>query len=394
MLKRRFSVLHLLLAALAAALLTGGGLALALYLGAGSEGLAILQGAALVRQRFAGEYDPEGAAEGALDGLVDSLGDRWSHYLTAQEYQDQVQTRSNAYVGVGITVNREDPEGLYVVAVEPEGPAARAGILPGELITAVDGRSAAGEGQQRAVDAMAGEEGTRVELTVRAPSGGERGVTLTRAHIRTAPGSWEMLEGGVGLITIRNFYTDAAQTFREGVEALTEQGARALVLDVRNDPGGYVDELTEMLDLLLPEGVIFRATDWRGNTTQVESDPACVELPMAVLVNADSYSAAELFAAQLQESAGAAIVGEQTCGKGYSQQTFPLSNGGALLLSTAANTTGGGVSLVERGVELDVPAALGEEQARLLLSGMLEPEQDSQLQAALAWLEGAEERQG
>ena len=195
-----------------------------------------------------------------------------------------------------------------------------------------------------------------------------------------------MLEGSVGLITIRNFYTNAASTFQEAVEALTSQGASALVLDVRNDPGGYVSELTQMLDTLLPEGVIFRTTDWQGNASQVESDAACVDLPMAVLVNADSYSAAELFAAQLQESAGAAIVGEQTSGKGYSQQTYPLVNGGAMLLSSATYTTGGGVSLVGTGVTLDIPAQLGEEESQLLLSGMLEHQRDTQLQAALDWL--------
>ena len=386
MLSKRFSALHLILAALAAALLTGGGLFLALYQSVGSEGLAILQGTALARQVFVGDYDPDAAAEGALDGLVDSLGDRWSHYLTAEEYQAQTQTRSNAYVGIGVTVNRTDERGLYVVSVEPEGPAAQAGLLPGEIITAVDGRSAAGDDQEEVIDSISGQEGTQVELTVLSPDGSTRTVTVTRANIQSSPVVWEMLDGNVGLITIRNFYTNAASTFQEAVEALTSQGASALVLDVRNDPGGYVSELTQMLDTLLPEGVIFRTTDWQGNASQVESDATCVDLPMAVLVNADSYSAAELFAAQLQESAGAAIVGEQTSGKGYSQQTYPLVNGGAMLLSSATYTTGGGVSLVGTGVTLDIPAQLGEEESQLLLSGMLEHQRDTQLQAALDWL--------
>ena len=374
MLNKRFSALHLILAALAAALLTGGGLFLALYQSVGSEGLAILQGTSLARQVFVGDYDPDAAAEGALDGLVDSLGDRWSHYLTAEEYQAQNQTRSNAYVGIGVTVNRTDERGLYVVSVEPEGPAAQAGLLPGEIITAVDGRSAAGDDQEEVIDSISGQEGTQVELTVLSQEGSTRTVTVTRANIQSSPVVWEMLDGNVGLITIRNFYTNAASTFQEAVEALTSQGASALVLDVRNDPGGYVSELTQMLDTLLPEGVIFRTTDWQGNASQVESDAACVELPIVTIVNADTYSAAEFFAAELQEQGVAVIVGEPTSGKGYSQQTFALPHGGAMAISTGAYFTGSGTSLIGTGLTLDREVYLTDEG-------------DAQLEAALDLLE-------
>ena len=143
---------------------------------------------------------------------------------------------------------------------------------------------------------------------------------------------------------------------------------------MRNNGGGYLSQLTSMLDFLLPEGPIFISRDRAGRETVTQSDAACVELPMAVLVNADTYSAAEFFAAELQEREAAVIVGVPTSGKGYSQQTFPLPHGGAMSISTAAYFTGSGISLIGTGLTLD---------AQVELSG----EGDAQLEAALALLE-------
>ena len=173
-----------------------------------------------------------------------------------------------------------------------------------------------------------------------------------------------------------------AQAARE----LEEQGARALIFDMRNNGGGYVGELTKMLDSLLPEGPIFRTRSKNGEEEVVESDGEHIALPMATLVNAGTYSAAEFFAAQLQESVGALIVGEATSGKGYSQQAIPLFNGGALNLSTGRYATGAGVSLIGTGVSLDAELSLTEEKARLLKEGRLPEGEDDQLQSALELL--------
>ena len=147
-----------------------------------------------------------------------------------------------------------------------------------------------------------------------------------------------------------------------------------------------MDELTALLDYLLPEGDIFRSETKAGTKRVVTSDADCVDLPMAVLVNGSTYSAAELFAAQLQEMDRGVIVGEPTFGKGFSQQTFPLLYGGAINLSTARYYTGGGVCLIGTGLTLDREVALTEEQSAALSSGALAPEDDPQLQAAIALL--------
>ena len=174
----------------------------------------------------------------------------------------------------------------------------------------------------------------------------------------------------MGYVRLSNFYTGAADSFRSVVGGLLEQGAESLIIDVRSDPGGYITELENILDYLLPEGPVLTQKPrwWFGMTTQ--SDENCVDVPMVVLVNADTYSAAELLAAQLRESVGAPIVGEVTSGKGYSQVTFPLPNGGGLGISVATYSTGSGHSLIGEGIIPDVELALSEEE-------------DNQLQAAI-----------
>ncbi len=210
---------------------------------------------------------------------------------------------------------------------------------------------------------------------------------MTRRRLETKPVEYEMLEGQVGYIQVKNFYRRSADGVAAAVEDLREQGAKALVFDMRNNGGGYLDELTEMLDYLLPEGVIFRQEDRAGNESVSKSDAACVELPMATLVNRDTYSAAEFFGAELQERGVGVIVGEETSGKGYSQQTYPLPNGGGLGISTQRYFTGNGVSLIGTGVTLDRELSLSEEEDALQRAGKLPHQEDDQLQAALELLE-------
>lgn len=380
--QRRFNGLHMLVSALAGILATL--LVLALLLGPKSLSLLTAWGA--VRTRFVGDYDPDKALDSALEGLVYGLDDRWSFYLNAEDSAYQRQREDNRYVGIGVTVSYDHPQGLALMAVYPGGSAEKAGLKVGEIITAVDGVSVAGEAQQTAVDAIKGEAGSEVTLTVLDDSGKTREVTLTRAAVEGQLVRYELLDNGVGYIAVSRFYTGCARQFNAAVDDLVEQGAAALVFDMRNNGGGYVRELTDMLDHLLPEGPIFRSRDVMGAEEVVQSDENYVNLPMATLVNEDTYSAAEIFAAQLQESVGALIVGVETSGKGYSQQTVNLPNGGAIHLSTGKYTTGAGVSLVGAGVTLDAEAALTEEERQALNAGRLAHEDDPQLQKALELL--------
>ena len=387
---RRFSLLHLTAAVVVTLLLTLAGVALAAWTVLGPGGLTLLEGLGLIRTSFVGEYEESDVIDNAMAGMIAGTGDRWSYYLSPESYQAEMEHRANAYVGIGVTVDYSREEGLSIVGVTAGGPAEEAGLQPGELITAVDGVSAAGEDREEAIDLIQGEEGTTVVLTVQDEAGTEREVTVERRNIESDPVSYEMLEGDVGYVQISNFFSRSANGLKAAVDDLQSRGARALVFDMRNNGGGYLDELTAMLDYLLDEGPILQTRSHTGAEEVVESDAACVDLPMAVLVNADTYSAAEIFAGELQERGVGVIVGVPTSGKGYSQQTFLLPNGGAVGLSTAAYFTGEGVSLIGTGLTLDREVALTEEQAAQLAAGTLEHGEDPQLQAALELLqEGA-----
>lgn len=369
-------------------LLIGGGAAFAGVLTAlGSDGVTLLQADRLIREKFVGDYDETAHRETTLEAMVDSLGDRWSYYLTPQEYQQVQDTRSNSYVGIGIMVSRDQPDGLLILSVTEGGPAQEAGLLAGEIIRAVDGTTVTEKTKEDCVTAIKGAEGTSVQLEVEGTDGVLRTVEVERRNIQGITATWKMVEGNVGLITIQNFYSGTADLVRQGVEALTGQGAKALVLDVRNNPGGYVTELTEILDLLLPEGDIFISRSYNGREKVYTSDADCVDLPLAVLVNGDSYSAAEFLAAQLRESAGAVVAGTRTCGKGYSQMLYALYDGSAIGLSTARYYTGGGESLIGVGLEPDPSVELTEEAKAKLLVGELPYEEDLQLQAAIKALD-------
>lgn len=371
--KKRFSLIHLLLLVLLTVVVTVGvGLGV-LYQMVGKEGLSLLEGLHLINEKFVGEYDEGEVVDAALEGMVEGLGDRWSYFLTEEEYGAQNQRRTNQYVGVGVTVSYASEEGLQIVEVTAGGPAEEAGLQSGELITAVDGFSLAGEARYEGANKIQGEEGTTVSLEVRGTDGQTRTVEVKRTKLETDPVSAEMLENNVGYVRLSNFYDRSADRLKEEVTRLKEEGATALVFDMRNNGGGYLSQLTDMLDFLLPEGPIFITRDRAGNEKVTQSDASCVDLPMAVLVNADTYSAAEFFAAELQEWGVAVIVGEPTSGKGYSQQTFELPNGSAVAISTGAYFTGSGTSLIGTGLTLDKEVYLTDQG-------------DAQLEAALELL--------
>ena len=193
----------------------------------------------------------------------------------------------------------------------------------------------------------------------------------------------QMITETVGYVAIDNFDIRCAQEAIAAIEDLLGQGARKLLFDVRYNPGGYADELVELLDYLLPEGDLFRTIRYDGQAHVDTSDANCLDMPMAVLINADSYSAAEFFAAALQEYEAATVVGEKSVGKGYFQNTFRLSDGSAVALSVGKYFTPKGVSLAEVGVTPDVECPVDEDTAAMIYYGTLEPLEDPQIRAAL-----------
>lgn len=344
----------------------------------------LMQLSAVIKNQYIGDADVAAMEDAAAEAMVDAIGDRWSYYMTAQEYADSKQKKNNTYVGIGITVSvREDKKGFDILKVEEEGPAYRAGIEPGDILIAAAGQDVTGLDINATGDLIRGEPGTTVQITVLR---GEETLsfTVTRELVDMAVAVGTMLPGNIGLVTIDNFHRKCAAESMAAVEDLLEQGATALIFDVRNNPGGYLSELVDLLDCLLPEGVLLKSVDYSGGEQIDRSDSKCLEMPMAVLINGNCYSAAEFFAAALKEYDWAVLVGENTTGKGYYQQTIELIDGSAVNLSTGKYFTPNGVSLAEEGgLKPDVPVAVDEETALKIYAGILAPEEDPQIQAAV-----------
>ena len=338
----------------------------------------------LLENYYVGETDSVAMQDAAADAMVNAIGDQWSYYISAEQYAAHVEQKQNAYVGIGVTIQlREDNGGFDVLLVEPGGPAQEAGIRPGDIMTHVEGQPVWELGLEAATAIVKGKEGTFVNLTF-LRDGETMDLTVERRTIQVAVTTYEMLPDDIGYIKINNFNTKCADETIAAVDALREQGATALIFDVRNNPGGYVDELVEVLDYLLPEGVLFRSETYDGITSEDKSDKNCVEMPMAVLYNGNSYSAAEFFAAALEEYDWAITVGDPTSGKSRYQYTYKLGDGSAVNLSVGKYYTPKGVELAAvGGLTPQVLVEVDAETASLIYSGLLEKNDDPQLQAAV-----------
>ncbi len=341
----------------------------------------------LVQQRYVGEIEPSEFTDTALAATIGTL-DRWSYYMTAEQYEDYLDYSNNRYQGIGVTVVKDAESGGFEVrSLTANGPAALAGVQIGEIITACDGVDVTGGTTEALREAIEAAYGGEVTLTLLSPDGTLRELAVSCETIQTDPVSWEKTEDGYGVIRITNFEAGMADSAIAAVDTLMEQGVAGIVFDVRNDPGGRVTELCSLLDYLLPEGDIFIQTDKSGHESVKRSDSDYVDIPLAVLVNAEAYSAAEFFAAALQEYDRATIVGEATTGKGRSQLTFSLSDGSAIHLSSYVYLTPQRVDLSETGgITPDVTETLDDEQRTLLAAGQLDTADDPQLQAAIAAL--------
>ena len=378
--KKFLQIISYLLVAVFSSVLT---LALA---GTGSEPVSKLDALEmLIEEKFIGETDITAMEDAAAEAMVQSLGDRWSYYIPASEYAAYLDQMSNSYVGIGITIQvTEDQKGFLVTKVNAGGPADQAGMLPGDIVLAVDGIDIRDMDIDETGTLVKGEENTTVDITVER-SGEALTLTVTRMLVQVPVATARMLEDNIGLITITNFDQRCADETIAAMDSLLEQGAEKLIFDVRNNPGGYVHELVGVLDHILPEGELFRSEDYLGRESLEVSDENCISgIPMAVLVNGSSYSASEFFAAALREYDYAVVVGEPTVGKGYFQQTYELADRSAVGLSVGKYYTPKGVSLAEAGgLTPDVVIAVDDDTAMAIYAGTLDPMEDPQIQAAI-----------
>ena len=315
---------------------------------------------------FVGEIEEEEIENSIMSGLIDGLHDQWSYYMSAEEFQTYQENMSNSYVGIGVTAQQSETGLLEIVEVNPTGGAAEAGLTIGDSIEAVEGKSVQDISFQEAIALIKGEEGTKVTITVIKPSGEKKDYSIERRTIQLQSVKHEMIDG-IGYIRIENFDQGTSDLFVSAVDELVQDGAEGLIFDLRYNPGGQLNELTVMLDKILPECPIFvsRSVEQRekGEEDIIYAKEGEVDLPMVCLIGEYTYSAAEFFPAVLQEYGKATLVGTSTTGKGYAQVPFQLSDGSAIVISVREYFTPNGVSLAEQGgIDPDVEVEMTIEQ--------------------------------
>ncbi len=335
-----------------------------------------------VRDHFYTELDEDALMNGILKGYMSGLHDPYSNYMTPEEYRALQEKESGQTVGIGVTATKSDEGYIRVVSVEKNSPAEQAGLEAEDLIVAVAGQDVLTLGYEEAVSRVKGEEGTTAVLTIRR-NGKDKEYRIVRKTYDVVTVEGRLFGADIGYISITNFRDNTPDQFRETMENLSANGAEAFIFDVRDNGGGLLDSLQEILDPMLPEGVIATATYQDGTTeTALYSDAEETDLPIVVLVNENSASAAELFAASLQDFDKAQLVGTTTFGKGIMQVTTPMSDGGGLTLTVATYQTVRSECYHGVGVVPDVEVAAGEET----VVSNADPATDPQLAKAISLL--------
>lgn len=343
-----------------------------------------------IRERLLRDYyqplDEDSLLLGAIHGMTESIGDPYTFYYTPEEMKRSDEDNAGLYHGIGVLVQASQDGYIQVLRVYPDTPAEAAGLRVGDLIVAVDGEPISGEDGRTyndAVNMIRGEDGTSVRLTI-LRDGETMDVDALRADVNVSFASWQLLEGDIGYISLTQFTGDAADRFQQALDDLRAQGAKGLVVDVRNNPGGLLDQVVKIADSLLPQGLIVYIEERDGTRLDYYSDEAMVDVPLVVLVNDMSASASEILAASVQALGRGEVIGLTTYGKGIVQTLVSFDPDGAgLQLTTSSYYDANGRSIHGVGVTPDVEVALEGDSIPL----DPDPKSDNQLAVAIEEIE-------
>ncbi len=356
---------------------------------------------AVIDKYYLFDEDTSDVEDWIYKGMLSGLGDPYTVYYTADEYNKLKEDTSGEYCGIGVMVSQSAETGIITITKVFEGtPGAQAGILPGDLLYKVGDQEVTGMDLELVVkDHIKGEEGTPVTITVlRKDTGKYIDMTMERRQITVPTVEHEMLADKVGYISVSQFDSVTADQFKAAIDDLEKQGMKKLVVDLRNNPGGIVDSVVSMLDYILPDNLEIKGdpnlvrkkkdktllvymADKNGKGEQYYAkDGHQIDVPMAVLVNGQSASASDVFSGALKDYGRAKLVGTKTFGKGIVQTLFPLDKGTAIKMTVAHYYTPNGFDLHKKGLEPDVPVELKEE---LKTKIKIEHEEDNQLMEAI-----------
>lgn len=337
---------------------------------------------ALIQKEYIGEVDEDALQTGICQGYVGALGDPYSAYYDEEQTSALMETTQGEYGGIGVVLTQNLDTGVTTASsVYEDSPAMKAGMKDGDIIYQVEGRDVSGMALEEISGSIKGEKGTTVEITVlRGEEREEVTLTITRDIIQAETVKTRMLEDEIGYLAISEFDSVTLEQYREGLAELTAQGMEGLIVDLRGNPGGNLDTVCEILDLMLPEGLIVYTEDKDGNRQEFTSDEAQeVQVPLAVLVDGNSASASEIYAGAIQDYGIGQIVGTKTYGKGVVQTIYDLKDGTSLKLTVAEYFTPNGRNIDGEGITPDVEVTYQRNEN--------DPEADNQLDRAVETLQ-------
>ncbi|MCM1288015.1 MAG: S41 family peptidase [Clostridium sp.] len=333
------------------------------------------------------DIDPEFQEESFYDGIMNGLDDPYSVYYTKEEYEDLLEDNSGEYFGVGAVVTQDATMKVTVVRPVKGSPAEAAGIQADDVIIAVDGTEITDQELSLVVEMIRGEKGTTAHIKVYRPSEDEYiEFDIKRAEVENVSVDYSMLDNKVGYISVTQFYENTPKEYKEAVEDLEKQGAKGLIVDLRDNPGGLLNAVVEMCAYTLDGGNIVTTKDRDGKITSSydDNDKHSIDVPMVVLVNGNSASASEIFAGAMKDTGTAELVGTTTFGKGIVQSILPLSDGTAIKITVSKYFTPGGNDIHEIGIEPDYEVEL-EDRSNAV---GVDYEDDLQLQKAEEVIKG------
>lgn len=335
----------------------------------------------LMKKYYLNDIDEQKAIDGAIAGYVNSLGDEYTEYIPAKEMKEYTEQIMGNYVGIGIyMVKNTEKNTIDVLAPIKESPAEEAGLLPGDSITKVDEVEYTGDDMTAAANAIKGQEGTKVKLEIL--RGTEKlNFEITRKKITTNPVVAEKLENNIGYLEISSFDEGTATDFKTKYENLKSQGITSLIIDLRNNGGGLVDEALSIADYIVPKGKELLITVDKNNKEEIEKakiDPI-IDMNIVVLVNENTASASEILAGCLKDLEEATIVGTKTYGKGVIQQVISLKTGAGIKVTVEEYYTPNRTKINKVGIEPNEIINLPESVNSLTVTR----EQDTQLQKAI-----------
>lgn len=308
----------------------------------------------IMEEKYAGDLDEKEIYEGIYTGMVALATDKYSRYISQEDFESYKISAEGNYIGIGVktTIDPEDYS-IYIYSVYENSPAADAGLMTGDKIIKVNDVPVGYDNYSEAIDMIRGEEGVAVKLTVkRNDNTFDADVMRKDVDVPTAGGA--VIEDNIGYIKLDGFEGVTYDQYMDIYKDLREQGITSLILDLRNNPGGLLDSVSKIADEIIPEGVITYTENKSGEREYVYSKEGEIDIPLVVLVNENSASAAELLTAAIKDTKKGTIVGKTTYGKGVVQTTFPLTDGSALKLTTSKYYTPNGVCIDGEGVKPDI----------------------------------------